>query len=115
MFHRHVELYLHIIWSTWGRVAWVEASIRARIHGAIAAVARSERCLPVFVGGTDDHVHVLLRAPPSLCPSVLVGKLKGVSSRTAHDAIGVDLLSDNYIASSATITSPHRGGRDLGG
>lgn len=64
--------------------------LRARVHGVIASVGRTDGCAPVIVGGIDDHVHVLLRAPPTVIPSTLVGRLKGISSRFAHVELGVD-------------------------
>jgi REP element-mobilizing transposase RayT len=90
MFHRHVELFLHLIWTTRDRAPWLTPSLRARVHGVIASVARTDRCGPVIVGGVEDHVHVLLRAPPTVVPSTLVGRLKGISSRFAHVELGVD-------------------------
>lgn len=90
MFDRHVALHLHFIWGTERRVPWVSAAIGPRIHAVIAAAARSQGCAPVHVGGVDEHVHVLLRAPPTITPSKLIGHVKGVSSRFAHEALGVD-------------------------
>jgi REP element-mobilizing transposase RayT len=90
MFHRHVELFLHLIWTTRDRAPWLAPPLRTRVHGVIASVARTDRCGPVVVGGVEDHVHVLLHAPPTVVPSTLVGRLKGISSRFAHIELGVD-------------------------
>ena len=89
MLHRHIELYLHIIWSTWDRVPWIKEGIRPRLYGVVIAKAREHNCTLVVVGGVRDHVHVLVRAPPPLRPCDLIGALKGVSSRFAHAELGV--------------------------
>ena len=89
MFQRHVELYFHVVWSTWDRVPWVEAPIRARVQAVIASVARQWGCSFVAVGGVADHVHVLVRATATLEPAKLIGELKAISSRFAHAELGV--------------------------
>jgi REP element-mobilizing transposase RayT len=90
MFHRHVELYLHLIWSTWDRTPWIVDAMRPRLHAMLAAIAQDEGCSFVVVGGVSDHVHVLVRAPPTTCPADLVRHLKGISSRVAHLDLSID-------------------------
>jgi putative transposase len=90
MFHRHVELYLHFIWSTWDRVPWIDEPIRPRLHAALASIARAQGCSFVEVGGVSEHVHVLVRAPTTAPAADLVRHLKGVSSRFAHTELSVD-------------------------
>jgi len=90
MFHRHIELYLHFIWSTWDRHPWIDAAIQPQLHAVVASVARKQGCSFVEVGGVSEHVHVLVRASPTSAPSDLVRHLKGVSSHVAHAELGVD-------------------------
>ncbi|TAK26809.1 MAG: IS200/IS605 family transposase [Myxococcaceae bacterium] len=90
MFHRHVELYLHFIWSTWDRHPWIEESMQPRLHAVLASIARSQGCSFAVAGGIGEHVHVLVRAPATSCPADLVRHLKGVSSRFAHTELCVD-------------------------
>ena len=40
------------------------------------------------IGGTADHVHVLILAPAPLSPSQIAQFLKGVSSKWIHDELG---------------------------
>ena len=89
MFHRHAELHLHLVWTTWDRAGWIHPSIRGQLHGVIVSVAQRLQCRWVVVGGTDDHVHVLTNPPPTLAPATLVGRLKGASSHFAHERLGV--------------------------
>jgi REP element-mobilizing transposase RayT len=90
MFHRHVELYLHFIWSTWDRVPWIAESMQPRMHAALCSIARAHGCSFVVAGGVGEHVHVLVRAPPTCCPADLARHLKGVSSHFAHHELAVD-------------------------
>jgi putative transposase len=90
MFHRHVELYLHFIWSTWDRHPWIEESMQPRLHAVLASIAREKGCSFAVAGGIGEHVHMLVRAPATSCPADLVRDLKGVSSRFAHTELCVD-------------------------
>ncbi len=90
MFHRHIELYLHFIWRTWDRHRWIDTALQPHLHAVVASVARKQGCSFVEVGGVSEHVHVLVRAPPTVAPSDLVRHLKGISSHVAHAELGVD-------------------------
>ena len=90
MFHRHVELYFHFIWSTWDRVPWIGESIRPRLHAVLASIARAQGCSFVVTGGVGEHVHVLVRASTTMRAADLVRHLKGASSRFAHTELSVD-------------------------
>ncbi len=39
----------------------------------------------VQIGGIEDHIHVLLNAPPSMAPSKAVQLLKGGASKWIHE------------------------------
>jgi len=79
MAQTRTEIDVHLIWATSGR-AQMPAHALARVHGLIAAKAKSLGCPHVVVGGIADHVHVLARVPPALALARLVQALKGASS-----------------------------------
>jgi putative transposase len=39
------------------------------------------------IGGTDDHVHLVVSVPPTLTPSEWIGRLKGASSHFINHEI----------------------------
>jgi putative transposase len=43
--------------------------------------------MPLAVGGVADHVHILVRFPPTLTVARLVGEVKGASSHLITHAI----------------------------
>ena len=65
MAHTFSELLSHVIFSTKGRVASIEDEFRPRLHSYIGGIVRELGGTAIAIGGTVDHVHVLLRLPPS--------------------------------------------------
>jgi REP element-mobilizing transposase RayT len=51
----------------------------------MGGIARKHGMTALQVGGTEDHIHVLVMTPPTLSPSQLVQFLKGDSSRWMHE------------------------------
>lgn len=46
----------------------------------MGGIARENRMKAVQIGGTEDHVHMLVSMPPSLAPSEAMQRIKGASS-----------------------------------
>lgn len=46
------------------------------------------QCKITEVNGEDDHIHFLLEAPPSICLSDAIGKLKSKSASAMLDRFG---------------------------
>mgnify|MGYP000014574488 CR=1 FL=1 len=74
------QLYVHIIWATWDRLPLITETIRPRLYGAIAKKARAMKCDPLAIGGTADHVHLLVRLHPTVPIAELVRQIKGATS-----------------------------------
>jgi len=81
------HIYLHFVWHTWNSHPFLSEDIRLRVHAAIAAKSRDLGCEPLAVGGTEDHVHVLLRVRPSHTPSEIIRNLKGGSAHLVNHEI----------------------------
>ncbi|MBM3143380.1 MAG: IS200/IS605 family transposase [Chloroflexi bacterium] len=76
----HTELYIHIIWGTWDRLPLITEAIERRLYAAIAAKCRELTCIPLAIGGIEDHVHLLARLHAPISVSELVKGVKGSSS-----------------------------------
>lgn len=74
------ELFIHVVWATSGRISWIEESIEKPLYGAMAKKCRELRCPPIAIGGTTDHVHLLVGLSPSIAVATLVKEVKGVSA-----------------------------------
>jgi REP element-mobilizing transposase RayT len=84
-----VEVFVHLVWGTYRRQEFITGQIEQLIYGAIAAKASELQCPAAAIGGTGDHVHVLVQLDPGVTLATLVAALKGISSyivRNKHDA-----------------------------
>ncbi|MCP4212866.1 MAG: IS200/IS605 family transposase [Halieaceae bacterium] len=85
-----VELYVHLVWATWDRLPLIMPEMERALYRSIGDVAHSLSCRMLAINGMPDHVHVLLRIPPTLSISKLVQQLKGVSSHFANNRLQLD-------------------------
>jgi len=76
---------VHLVFSTKDRVALIGPGVRASLHAYIAEVARNMDCLCLRVGGTADHVHVMLSLARTVSISDVVQRLKTTSSLWMKD------------------------------
>lgn len=74
------QLYLHCVWSTWDRLPLITPQVDRRLYGAIIAKCRELKCIPIRIGGGQDHLHLLVRLPTTLAVATLVKEVKGSSS-----------------------------------
>jgi len=85
----HLSLHYHVVFSTKGRHPFIAETWRGRLHEYFGGLIRSADGIPDAIGGTDDHVHLLigLRATHKL--SSFVQDIKQSSSHWIHETIGV--------------------------
>lgn len=76
----YAEVYLHLVWGTWLRRRMLSSEARGRVYACIQADCQRLRCYPLAIGGTEDHVHLLVRMGTSVSIGGLVKQLKGSSS-----------------------------------
>ena len=74
------QLYVHLIWATRNREALLTDDIRPRVYAAIAQKCRQLKCEPLAIGGTEDHVHLLVRLHPAVSIAHLIKHVKGATS-----------------------------------
>ena len=80
----YTQLYVHVVWATWDRLPLLSAEREAMVYASIQAECRKLNAEMVGIGGTDDHVHVLVRMPTTLSVATLVKQLKGSSSHLVN-------------------------------
>lgn len=71
----------HIIWSTKYRNKWMTVVLEDEIKQILHNIASENGfCIEHLEIGLDDHVHLLVSAPPKLSATAMVKCLKGTSS-----------------------------------
>ncbi len=76
----YTQLYLHLVWATWDRLPLITEAIEPRLYAAIAEKCRELKCVPLAIGGTADHVHLLVRLHTTVAVATLAKEVKGSSS-----------------------------------
>ena len=85
----YTQLFVHLVWATRGRAPLLEGVMERRVYAVIRGRCRAAGGLVLAIGGTRDHVHVLVRIPTTISIAALAKSLKGGSAYTAnHHAEG---------------------------
>lgn len=79
--HTYTAAYFHCIFSTKERRDTISIELRPRLWAYIEGTATNLGIVPVAVGGTCNHVHLLLKLKPNMPVAEAVQKLKANSSR----------------------------------
>ncbi len=85
MANTYSNLFYHIVFSTKGRVDFIEQEIEQRVWAYIGGIARKHGLTALQVGGIENHIHALTMAKPIHAPSQIAQWLKGESSRWIHE------------------------------
>ena len=71
----------HIIWGTKYRNKWMTPELEDEIKQVLIDIANEKGfSIDHIEIGMDDHIHLLVSAPPKLSVTVIVKHLKGISS-----------------------------------
>ncbi|HVF98991.1 MAG TPA: IS200/IS605 family transposase, partial [Chloroflexia bacterium] len=73
-------LFVHCIWSTWQRMPLITPEIEKGVYDSIVVKCRELKSKPIVLGGTEDHIHLLVQIAPVISVAKLVQELKGASS-----------------------------------
>ncbi|HEX3582207.1 MAG TPA: IS200/IS605 family transposase [Thermoanaerobaculia bacterium] len=85
----HTSLHYHLIFSTKGRVPSMESNSRPRIHSYLGGVIRGIEAVALDIGGTTDHVHLLIGLKQTHALADVLRILKGDSSKWIHEELGL--------------------------
>ncbi len=85
MANTYTSLHYHIVFSTKNRENHIRAEAGDRIWAFLGGIARENKMKALCVGGTENHIHILIMTPPAMAPSKMVQLLKGGSSKWIHE------------------------------
>jgi len=75
------NLLVHLVFSTKNRQPFLcEPELRDEMHRYLAGISKGMECLPIRVGGADDHVHILARQARTVSLADWIKELKRGSS-----------------------------------
>ena len=73
-------LFVPLIWRTWDRLPLIRPEIERELFRLLSNEAEGMKCTVIAVNGTEDHVHMLIRTPPTVGVADIVKQIKGVTS-----------------------------------
>jgi REP element-mobilizing transposase RayT len=81
MAHTFSRNHVHVVFSTKDRRNIVPKEWQPRLWAYLAGICKNHEMIAVAVGGTENHVHILLHLPPKLALAKAVLLVKSNSSK----------------------------------
>jgi putative transposase len=81
MAHTYNAHFVHFVFSTKDRRNSIPSELQEQLWAYTLGTANNLKIKPLAVGGTSNHVHLLLGLPPTMTVAEAVQKLKANSSR----------------------------------
>jgi len=85
----YLSLHYHLVFSTKNRERLIAADWRSRLHEYLGGTIRGLDGFPEGIGGTDDHIHMLVGLRATHCLADVLRELKKASSAWIHEQIGL--------------------------
>ncbi len=84
---RRWRLFYHVVWYTEAGASLLEGEVRGMVYGTIRREAERLGAVVHALGGTGDHVHVVLTIPPHLAVADCVQELKRASRHAVNQRL----------------------------
>jgi REP element-mobilizing transposase RayT len=94
--HSYVSSVFHIVFSTKQRMQLIPADRQSRLWNYLAGIALNHGIQVLAVGGTEDHVHMLVVLPADTALSDAVRTLKANSSRWVRETDHLFAWQEGY-------------------
>ena len=102
MRHDKIEIYIHLIWTTWDRERWITPEIEFDLFPIINEMGVRHGAKTLALNGTWDHVHWLVKYSSTTRTCDLVKDAKGTSSKWANHQLPAFKWRPTYAAFSVS-------------
>lgn len=82
-----IEIYLHFVWATWDRMPLIERAWERALWRELQSEVVKQNCKLLAMGGTDNHVHMLVKFRSTLTVAEFIKQVKGASSLFVNDTL----------------------------
>ena len=103
-----LNLYFHIVWATKHRQPFLTPEKETAVYRCAMKLIEEMSYTVLAINGMPDHVHLLIQSGPQIDLSVLMKKVKGVTSALINgmtNHTGTFRWQEGYFA--ATVTPAH--------
>jgi REP element-mobilizing transposase RayT len=76
-----VQFYSHIVFHTKNNKNLIKEEIKDELYSYIGGILRNYKSIPIQIGGTSDHLHILCTLPKTMTCADLVEEFKKSSSK----------------------------------
>lgn len=83
------QIYIHLVFSTKGRVGLIPGDVQPRLHAYLAGTLNGMDCPTLIVGGMPDDVHPLFRLSRGRSLSDVVKAVNAESSQWMKEKHGL--------------------------
>jgi putative transposase len=83
--HSYAQNVVHVIFSTKDRRRLLSKEFQPKLWAYVAGVCKNHQMHVDAIGGTDDHIHLLIRIPAAVSVAKAVLTIKSNSSKWANE------------------------------
>jgi putative transposase len=76
-----VQFYAHIVFHTKNNINLIDAEIEKELHPYLGGILKNYKSIPIQIGGTSDHIHLLCTLPKTMALADLLEEIKKSSSK----------------------------------
>ena len=85
MANTYSQIHVHLVFAAKARYPQLTNQHQKQIHAYLAGKAKENECYINAIGGTDDHIHILININPKYSISDIAKILKGSSSHYINE------------------------------
>ena len=85
MANSFTSINIHFVFSTKNRKCLIDDKIKSRLWGYMGGIAKDNKMTALAIGGTNNHVHMLLSMPAVLSPAKSIQLIKSNSSKWVNE------------------------------
>jgi putative transposase len=83
--HSYSQNVVHVVFSTKNRSKLVPKQFQPKLWAYIAGVCKNHEIHVEAIGGTDDHIHLLIRVPATMSVAKAILTIKSNSSKWVNE------------------------------
>ncbi len=85
MANTYTQIYIHIIFSVYGRQNLIPKGCKEELHKYITGIIQNKKQKLLAINSMPDHIHILVGLDPNIALSDLVRDIKAISSRHINE------------------------------
>jgi putative transposase len=81
MSQSYVQFYAHVVFHTKNNLKIIREEFKDELYSYLGGILRNLKSIPLQIGGTNDHVHILCTLPKTMTIADLMEEVKKSSSK----------------------------------